>query len=312
MDRINSSGYIIVNGRRVFNDDPLAPTIIDAEWLNGVQEEICTAIEDTGMQLKRNIPCQLSQSVPLLVQKIVDSWITLQMTKIWTARSSAATNLFEDMDINPSSKRLVAIGDNGTTAKVLISDDGVGWTVVTPGITKYWHGLCFSSDLQLWIIVGGYLYTTGGGALPVTYHFTPTVGISDDDGNTWNAVSPPSGSTRRSLRSVIWCRDLSMFIAVGDPDVGYNDSWTGSNHPATVYTSIDGSTWTPRTVTPIPYYHSFSDIAWSSDLKLLVAVGSYFMYITGGSPIRPCISISLNGRSWTSMDHGRFMIGFDV
>ena len=56
MDRINSSGYIIVNGRRVFNDDPLAPTIIDAEWLNGVQEEICTAIEDTGMQLKRNIP----------------------------------------------------------------------------------------------------------------------------------------------------------------------------------------------------------------------------------------------------------------
>jgi len=69
MDRINSDGIIEVEGKRLFTDgDPHAEeasegTAINAQFLNGVQEEICGFIESQGINLSHEQSNQLSLAV---------------------------------------------------------------------------------------------------------------------------------------------------------------------------------------------------------------------------------------------------------
>ena len=194
------------------------------------------------------------------------------MTKIWTARSSAATNLFYDMDINLKTGRIVAIGDNTTTAKVLTSDDGVSWSLLTPGIVRYWRGICYSIDLDLWVAVGWHWYSSGTG--PIFYWYVAKIAISSDDGNTWTDVS--SGAVLNNavgLYSILWCRELSIFVGVG---YSYKS-----------YTSPNGTDWTSHSM---PTLLDLRDVAWSPSLGLFIAVGVYSS--------KPYIALSTNGSSW--------------
>lgn len=69
MDRINSDGIIEVDGKRLFTDgDPYAEeanegTAINAQFLNGVQEEICSFIEGQGIDLDHEQRSQLTEAV---------------------------------------------------------------------------------------------------------------------------------------------------------------------------------------------------------------------------------------------------------
>ena len=69
MDRINSDGIIEVDGKRLFTDgDPHAEeasegTAINAQFLNGVQEEICSFIEAQGIDLDHTQRSQLTEAV---------------------------------------------------------------------------------------------------------------------------------------------------------------------------------------------------------------------------------------------------------
>ena len=69
MDRIESDKTIEINGKRMFSDgDPNAEeategTEINAQFLNGVQEEICGFIESQGINLSHKQSNQLSLAV---------------------------------------------------------------------------------------------------------------------------------------------------------------------------------------------------------------------------------------------------------
>ena len=52
MHRIESSGYgIDAQNKKYFKSTPLPPTVISAEWLQSVQEEICNVIENAGLSV---------------------------------------------------------------------------------------------------------------------------------------------------------------------------------------------------------------------------------------------------------------------
>lgn len=74
MDRINSEGTIIIDGKRMFTDgdpeaeNPVEATTITAEFLNGIQEEICGFIESQEINLNNNDSTCLTQAI----EKIID------------------------------------------------------------------------------------------------------------------------------------------------------------------------------------------------------------------------------------------------
>lgn len=69
MDRISSEDTIEIDGKRMFSDgDPNAEdategTAINAQFLNGVQEEICSFIEAQGIELDHSKKNQLCKAI---------------------------------------------------------------------------------------------------------------------------------------------------------------------------------------------------------------------------------------------------------
>jgi hypothetical protein len=69
MDRVDTDGHIIVDGKRQFYDgDPQSQpekpaTVLKAEFLNSVQEEICRAIESQGIDLSEGDYSQLTEAI---------------------------------------------------------------------------------------------------------------------------------------------------------------------------------------------------------------------------------------------------------
>lgn len=84
MDRINTENIILKDGKRLFKDGdhtcepPEEATAVDAEWFNGVQEEILSLIEDEGLvpnpkkntQLKEAVSKKLENSEKILKKRI--------------------------------------------------------------------------------------------------------------------------------------------------------------------------------------------------------------------------------------------------
>lgn len=89
MDRINSLGTVIVEGKRLFTDgdqeaeDPIEATTLNASWFNAVQEELCTFMESQGIALNAEDYTGLSQAV----SKIIDTKLVPlreEIEKLWT------------------------------------------------------------------------------------------------------------------------------------------------------------------------------------------------------------------------------------
>ena len=80
MDRINSEGTIEVDGKRMFYDgDPHSEhakpaTILNASWLNGLQESICHVIESQNIEL--------SERDSTTLQTAIDKMITEKMNQL--------------------------------------------------------------------------------------------------------------------------------------------------------------------------------------------------------------------------------------
>lgn len=74
MDRINTPNIILKNGKRLFKDGdpngdiPEQPTEVNAEWLNGVQEEICNVIEKSGANLSQEDSGQLTTAITSMIE----------------------------------------------------------------------------------------------------------------------------------------------------------------------------------------------------------------------------------------------------
>ena len=78
MNRIESEDTIIVDGKRMFSDgDPYSEdndskgTQINAQFLNGVQEELCSFIESQKIELDHKKQNQLALAISSLVTKSV-------------------------------------------------------------------------------------------------------------------------------------------------------------------------------------------------------------------------------------------------
>ena len=73
MDRINTKGTIEVDGKRMFYDgdphsEPAKPaTILNASWLNGLQESICHLIESQEIKLAEGDSTTLAKAVTKMV-----------------------------------------------------------------------------------------------------------------------------------------------------------------------------------------------------------------------------------------------------
>ena len=73
MDRINTEGTKVIDGKRMFYDgdphsEPAKPaTILNASWLNGVQESICHLIESQEVQLKAGDYSTLETAVTKMI-----------------------------------------------------------------------------------------------------------------------------------------------------------------------------------------------------------------------------------------------------
>ena len=84
MDRVSSRGHIIVHGKRRFSDgDPHAEPAIEAteltaDFMNALQEELCTVIEGQDLTLESTDNGQLSEAI----HKIVASALSKPLERI--------------------------------------------------------------------------------------------------------------------------------------------------------------------------------------------------------------------------------------
>ena len=82
MDRVNSPGHIVVDGKRQFYDGDPHPqpdrpaTVLQAEFLNSVQDEICGFIESEGIELNALKKDQLKKAIRKTLMAQVNPTIT--------------------------------------------------------------------------------------------------------------------------------------------------------------------------------------------------------------------------------------------
>lgn len=127
-----------------------------------------------------------------------------QTGSTWTLRNPLPTN--ENLHAAAwSGSRFVVAGNAGL---ILVSSDGISWSMRASGVTGALHGAAFT---------GGQFVVVGEGGTVLT----------SPDGNTWTNRAT---STTKTLRSVVWTG--SSLVAVGDD--------------GTAITSPSGTVWTTR------------------------------------------------------------------
>ena len=149
----------------------------------------------------------------------------------------------------------------GSTDRIATSPDGITWTIQTcPAVDRTWKGMCWSPDLGLFVVIAdsggttdrimtspdGVNWTLGNfGVISNWRHVDWSPGLSlfcaisldgivvtSPDGVNWTQTATLANNFWLDL---IWVPFLSIFVA---------GSYLGS--PNTIYTSPDGTAWTPR------------------------------------------------------------------
>jgi len=98
MDRINTPNTILKGGKRQFKDGepsgdiPEQPTAVNAEWLNGVQEEICNVIEKSGANLSQKDNGQLTTAVTKMIEEKITK--VFQQEHGWFEEIQLSENIF--------------------------------------------------------------------------------------------------------------------------------------------------------------------------------------------------------------------------
>lgn len=185
-------------------------------------------------------------------------------------------NITRLLGVTWSGSQFVVVGDAGT---ILTSPDGLAWTVQPSGTTAIlrsvvWSGFQFvavgdvlsvSPDGTKWTTTvepsGGWTGVTWSGSQFIRVSQTGSIQASSD-GVTW--IDRASVGT--PLYGVIWA-DTQFVAAGGDLGAGY------------VATSLDGVTWTSRTLgtagTPTGSSTQLRGVAWSGTRFVAVAAYGY-------------------------------------
>lgn len=137
------------------------------------------------------------------------------------------------------------------------------------------ESVCWSPERAIFVAVGRF-----SSGLP-----TSAVCHTSGDGISWTKRSTATAPALSTWTDVCWSPALSLFVAVGV------DRNTGPPFTNTVWTSPDGTTWTPRGI-PVSSSASFSSCVWAPALGLFVIAGG----ITGTGQV---IATSPDGINWT-------------
>lgn len=118
----------------------------------------------------------------------------------------------------------VASGVSSTNSAIILSNDGVTWTRVLPGMLRS-CGVTFNTDTLQFVVIGG---TAGNSALNYNWATSP-------DGVTWTISHVNVPITSAAFYTIDWS-------STGGYRVGLqNGATTGS--PAYIMSSMDGVTW---------------------------------------------------------------------
>ena len=151
MRRIEGANYITVNGKRQYTDGPPG-TDITAKWLNGVQEEIFSVIENKGRYGETNSPTDTNL-------------LLLAIRAMIKASAGNATSVYEDPDSTGAYGDLSqavadAVGE-GTSEQYILLDCNVTLTknlaipsyislVVQPGVTLTYGAYSLTIDGKIY------------------------------------------------------------------------------------------------------------------------------------------------------------------
>lgn len=197
----------------------------------------------------------------------------------WTAQSAPNSTYWTSVTWADGLFLFVAVG-TGAVDAVMTSPDGVNWTARQAPNNVVWNTVSWSPDLNLLVAVAQSSFRT-------------KLVMTSPDGITWTAHNLPDSDI---WKSVAWSPQLGIFVAVGIntimtstdgvnwvvQDAGYGgNSITWSPQLGifvavgafqnSVLTSPDGVNWTPYSADPENIL--LSDVAWSNDLAVFVAVG---------------------------------------
>lgn len=181
---------------------------------------------------------------------------------LFTRRTTALVGQILGLGYSPSLNLFVGAGMNGVTPIIFTSTDAITWTARTISATLNSTSgvrIAWSPSLSLFVVCGACV-SPAGVSLPVA---------TSPDGSTWTVRTVDAAApAAASLKSVVWSPELALFVAVGANGTG--------THLPLIYTSPDGTTWTRRDATlPFAAATTLEDVAWSPQLRLLVAVGDW-------------------------------------
>ena len=121
----------------------------------------------------------------------------------WTARTSAANNVWRSVCWSPELMLFVAVASTSIDTSVMTSANGITWTARTPAANNAWRSVCWSPELGLFVAVA----ETG----------TSNRVMTSPDGINWTART---SAANNSWRSVCWSPELGIFVVVSESGTG--------------------------------------------------------------------------------------------
>lgn len=181
----------------------------------------------------------------------------------WAIQPSVATvaSPWRSICWSPELGLFVAVASANKTC-IMISSDGMNWTLIQTNTFIYWRSVIWSPELSLFVVVAN---GSGDGSSSRV--------MTSSDGRNWTFYD----AFNQNWNDVCWSPQLSLFVAVASSGVGTR-----------VMTSPDGVTWTLRNN---GIDNTWRSVCWSPELSLFVAVAS------SGTGNR--VMTSRNGIDWS-------------
>jgi hypothetical protein len=161
----------------------------------------------------------------------------------WTGRTAPEANSWNSVCWSPQLRIFVAVASSGTNGRIMISPNGINWTLILFTQANLWKSVCWSSELRMFVAVAN-----GG--------INNNRAMYSYNGSNWTSVTVEACN----WHSVCWSSELGIFVAVANT--------TGSNR---VMTSNNGINWSPELGVESSEWYG---VCWSPQLKLFVAVGT--------------------------------------
>ena len=173
----------------------------------------------------------------------------------WTGRTAAAQSRWTSLEYSKELGLLVSVASQTGTDRgiqIMVSGDAINWVSATVPEPIQWVSVAWSAELG--IFVG------------VEYDGVNKV-MTSSDGFNWN-VHPSTlnnVSNNSNWTKVIWVKELNYFLAVA------KFTSNASPNDYLIMTSTNGINWVPQKDPVMALRGSWSTVAWSPELFMLVA-----------------------------------------